>query len=368
MNKASENFSPIGWRFNQREPLVSVIIPCYNRGGIIEKAINSVKTQTYSNWECIIVDDFSTDNTFEVVEKLIENESRCTIIKNTGIKGASSARNTGLNTSRGDFITFLDSDDILDRESLAKRVELANIHPHFDFYCFPTLVFKNFPFDTVYLWNYLNKDEDDLLRFFRQDMPWCTHGVFWKRQFVVRLLGWDTSLFCWQDWDLHVRALSDKNVKYYKVADRIQNVDNFYNVNKSKCSISKGENEESHIHSKIAMLYKHINNHQIFESSDRKLEFSRLIFRISKQAVTGINFETGKIFFSQAMSQLGYSKIFIFFWVKYLKNLSAPTRPFEMRRLFNLFPAINVSKNLQKKSSTHLNAVCHESNSVKKSK
>jgi glycosyltransferase involved in cell wall biosynthesis len=95
----------------QGQPLVSIIMPAFNRGNIIEKAINSVINQTYSNWELIVVDDRSTDNTKAVIEGISRNDNRIRYILNDRKKGPSGARNCGIINSNGEYLAFLDSDD-----------------------------------------------------------------------------------------------------------------------------------------------------------------------------------------------------------------------------------------------------------------
>ncbi|MGZ5191243.1 MAG: glycosyltransferase family 2 protein [Flavisolibacter sp.] len=94
----------------QRE-MISIVIPTYNRGKIISQTINSVISQTYRNWECIVVDDFSTDDTRQIISKISHQEKRVKYIVNKGAKGAQGARNTGIKEACGKWIAFLDSDD-----------------------------------------------------------------------------------------------------------------------------------------------------------------------------------------------------------------------------------------------------------------
>jgi glycosyltransferase involved in cell wall biosynthesis len=106
-------------------PLVSVIIPTYNRGWILKEAIESVQSQTYKNFELIIVDDGSTDNTQDILEKFKEE---LIVIRQTN-KGVSAARNKGVVFSRGTFISFLDSDDLWKPEKLANQVAFFVSNP-----------------------------------------------------------------------------------------------------------------------------------------------------------------------------------------------------------------------------------------------
>jgi glycosyltransferase involved in cell wall biosynthesis len=106
-------------------PLVSVIIPTYNRAHLIGETLDSIIDQTYTNWECIIVDDGSTDNTETVIQHYIQKDSRFQFLKRpkNQIKGANVCRNIGFNNSKGDFIQWFDSDDIMYSKSLEIKVD-----------------------------------------------------------------------------------------------------------------------------------------------------------------------------------------------------------------------------------------------------
>jgi glycosyltransferase involved in cell wall biosynthesis len=103
--------------------LVSIIIPTYNREGLIESSVRSVLKQTYSNFEIIIVDDGSTDGTPEVVSSLTKEDKRCHYIRHDTNIGAQAARQTGIKAAKGELIAFLDSDDKWYPEKLEKQVE-----------------------------------------------------------------------------------------------------------------------------------------------------------------------------------------------------------------------------------------------------
>lgn len=93
-------------------PLISIVMPTYNRGNIIKTSINSVLQQEYQKWELLIVDDYSMDNTNNIVCEYTKIDGRIRYIVNNGEKGFSSARNKGLKECRGQYIAFLDSDEL----------------------------------------------------------------------------------------------------------------------------------------------------------------------------------------------------------------------------------------------------------------
>jgi len=101
--------------------LVSIIMPSYNTARFIGETINSVLSQTYTNWELIIVDDCSTDNTDEVVGSFLSDE-RIRYLKNEKNSGAAVSRNYALREAKGKWIAFLDSDDIWLPEKLEKQI------------------------------------------------------------------------------------------------------------------------------------------------------------------------------------------------------------------------------------------------------
>ena len=100
--------------------LVSIIMPSYNTGNFIKETIDSVINQTYSNWELIIVDDCSNDNTEEVVNNI--KDKRIKWMKNEVNSGAAVSRNKALKVANGRYIAFLDSDDLWKKDKLEKQI------------------------------------------------------------------------------------------------------------------------------------------------------------------------------------------------------------------------------------------------------
>ena len=110
------------------EGLISIIIPCYNQAKYLREAVDSIKKQSYGNWECLIIDDGSRDNTERVSHELSKEDSRIRFFKQKN-RGVSSARNLGLKQSRGEFIQFLDADDKLESGKFRISISLLNENP-----------------------------------------------------------------------------------------------------------------------------------------------------------------------------------------------------------------------------------------------
>jgi len=107
------------------EGLISVIVPCYNQAEFLEECLTSVLNQTYSNWECIIINDGSTDDTSKIAEKWTTKEKRVSYMYQEN-QGLSAARNTGLSKVSGAYIQFLDADDFLDVKKFEISIQLMH--------------------------------------------------------------------------------------------------------------------------------------------------------------------------------------------------------------------------------------------------
>lgn len=120
------------------DPLVSVIMPAWNAAQFIQDAINSVVSQSYSNWQLIIINDGSTDATEEII--FGNRDPRILYVKQPN-RGVSAARNTGLRMMSGDYFCFLDADDVLPSRSLEARLRMFVLNPHTEFVDGTVMVF-----------------------------------------------------------------------------------------------------------------------------------------------------------------------------------------------------------------------------------
>ena len=117
------------------KPFISIIIPTFNRVYIIGQTLDSIIDQTYPNWECIVIDDGSTDYTNELMEYYLEKEGRIQYYQrpNDRPKGANACRNYGFEKSRGEFIHWFDSDDLMAKDNLQVKVDYLLSNEDCDF-------------------------------------------------------------------------------------------------------------------------------------------------------------------------------------------------------------------------------------------
>ena len=108
--------------------IISIITPAYNCTETIKKTYDSILSQTYNKWEWVVIDDCSTDDTFAYIKSLTINDSRVTVLKTEKNGGTSVARNVGLKHAKGRYITFLDSDDLLDPNYLECQLQFLKEH------------------------------------------------------------------------------------------------------------------------------------------------------------------------------------------------------------------------------------------------
>ncbi len=185
---------------------VSVVIPCYNHAQFLAEAIESVLAQSYSNFEIIVVDDGSTDDTAEVVRRY---SVVCYVYQENA--GLSSARNTGLRESRGEFLVFLDADDRLLPEALEIGVSCLRQHPECAFasgHCRLIVVDGSLLAKP----EQLNVARDHYLELLRGNYIWCPGSVIYKRSTFNIVKGFDTSLRAAEDYDLYLRITRDSPV------------------------------------------------------------------------------------------------------------------------------------------------------------
>lgn len=192
-------------------PLVSIIIPTFNRATLIGKALDSVINQTYTHWECLVIDDGSTDDSMPILEHYHDLDARVKVYKrNREPKGAPTCRNIGLHHAQGDYIIFLDSDDYLLPFCLLQRVKHIQQFPEQHFLVFPmgeekdgTVIKREIPHNNDYLVNFLSAN-----------LPWQTMCPIWKKSFLIMLHGFTEGYPRFNDPELMIRALLVEQVTF----------------------------------------------------------------------------------------------------------------------------------------------------------
>lgn len=207
-------------------PKVSVICPLFNKKEYIKETIDSVLNQIYKNWELIIVDDGSSDGSYEYTASLVQEIPGVYLYKREEYsknKGGSVCRNIGLKLSTGTFIMFLDADDVLYPYCLQSRVEYAALYPGYSMFIFNENYFIDAPVTLsqkpVELKSHPAPTKEFFLkRFLTYQLPWTIANVLWAKELLLSLNGFEESFQRLQDPELHTRALlSDHSeVKYLK--------------------------------------------------------------------------------------------------------------------------------------------------------
>lgn len=113
-------------------PIVSIIIPVYNSEKFIKETIESILSQNFKDFEIIIIDDASKDESLKIIENISKKDKRIRVLKIKTNKGKAGAINVGFKHTKGRYITFLDADDIFYQERLKKQVEFLDAHPKID--------------------------------------------------------------------------------------------------------------------------------------------------------------------------------------------------------------------------------------------
>jgi glycosyltransferase involved in cell wall biosynthesis len=197
-------------------PLVSIIIPTYNRAHLIKETLDSIVAQTYENWECIIVDDESTDDTENIVNEYIKNDSRFQFHHRPKHrpKGGNAARNYGYELSKGEFINWFDSDDIMDSAKIELQLSRL-IGSNFDFSVCQTMIFEE------NIENLIGIRQENLYAakpfesYITGELVWLILAPIWRKSFLNKMDRlFDETLKASQEWEFFSRVLFKYNNEY----------------------------------------------------------------------------------------------------------------------------------------------------------
>lgn len=208
MNATSEN------------PAASIVIPTHNRRDLLPHAVESCLNQTWENCEILIVDDGSTDGTDVLVADMTVSawpRDRLHYFKQTN-RGASAARNHGLQLAQGSYVQFLDSDDLLDHSKIARQIELLETPKNYDAaccYCYGTMGEHGLdsaiaPAARI---GFQTENPRDLIRELcsRRVHGMQTSAPLWRRNHLMKHAGWREDISLGDDLEYHIRLLADAN-------------------------------------------------------------------------------------------------------------------------------------------------------------
>jgi glycosyltransferase involved in cell wall biosynthesis len=185
--------------------MVSVIIPTYNRSVLLKEAIVSVYQQSYRPIQCIVVDDGSTDNSAEIVQSLDNLTSDSFIIKYVWQEnsGAQVARNKGTELATGEYIQYLDSDDLLYSDKLSVQISYLKVHPECD------AVFGDWesgtPASKTLIKGYVSHDL--IKQMLTLDRSIHTSAILFRKDIVAKIGSWDIEIQRCQEIDFHLRGI-----------------------------------------------------------------------------------------------------------------------------------------------------------------
>lgn len=247
------------------QPLVSVVIPVYNRKNTIQKSVESVLNQTYRNIELIIVDDGSTDGTIDILKKL--GGTRTTVFEQNH-KGANAARNLGIKHAKGEFIAFQDSDDEWLPEKLEKQITYMCRGKYDACYCAFYLYGKDN--DEIIPSDYENKEklEKNLIEILKNYNVVSTQTLVIHQNIVQEVGGFDEEMPRLQDYEYAVRLIRKKQIGY--VAEPLVKV--YYSEN----SISSDDTKLEEAYFKIIKKHGNFLNVEFLIKRYLQIDFKNL--------------------------------------------------------------------------------------------
>ncbi|HAR72468.1 MAG TPA: glycosyl transferase family 2 [Flavobacteriaceae bacterium] len=271
-----------------QQPLISVIVPCYNQSIYMDECLQSVLDQTYQNWECIIVNDGSPDNTEEVALHWVEKDTRFIYLKKEN-GGLSSARNAGIEKAKGEWILPLDSDDKIANQYL----ELASQQFNNGY----TIIYCEAEFfgDKEGKWELPVYEYNQILI---NNLIFCS-GIY-KRQDWIAVEGYDINLkYGREDWDLWLAILNinSKVIRinytgfYYRRKENSMDIELNLDINKRTYS-------ENYIYKKHLCKYLRYNDNAIFNYifiNNKLDQLKKTNHQINKNIITRLLFKLIKL-------------------------------------------------------------------------
>lgn len=189
--------------------MISIIIPTYNREDLIQETLDSILAQSETNWECLLIDDGSTDQTWNVLQNYSSRDKRFKIFQRQDFnkpKGANACRNIGIEKSSGDFLLFLDSDDLLGVDFLSSvKDKITNTKNDLIIYQ-SAYFFENNPNEENIV--KINSEDSLITSFFKKESIWLISNPLIKRAFITKKqIFFNENLLAAQDWEFYMKIL-----------------------------------------------------------------------------------------------------------------------------------------------------------------
>jgi glycosyltransferase involved in cell wall biosynthesis len=187
----------------------------YNRAHFIIEALQSIKNQTYKYWECLIIDDGSTDNTFEVVKPVLETDSRFQYLKRPDSykKGLPGSRNYGLDIAKGNYVIFFDDDDIVHPLNLETCISILTVSKNLSYCNFrKESFFKSLNYNSIdknVNYNLIETDNNILEKVITHKIPFASCTVLWKKECFEKER-FNENLMYAEEWECYSRILSKR--------------------------------------------------------------------------------------------------------------------------------------------------------------
>lgn len=283
---------------------ISVIIPTYNRATLISTTIESVRLQTHKNWECIVVDDGSTDNTFEVVTALGNIDSRIKIYKRPANrpKGANACRNYGFEKSSGNYINWLDSDDLLHPRKFETQLRALE-RSKMPFSISQTNVWDQINQVDLGLRNEHLVSESPLDDYIQFKIFWLIQSALWKRK-TINEFKFNESLQQSQEYEYHIRIL--RTYPLYHTTDEVLSTIIVHNANISNSRIDRMDK----LLSNLNVRYWALKN----LAKEIKPETSFYLFtyftKIYKEVVLKGDYKKALVCFKYMYSTIDHTKVY----------------------------------------------------------
>lgn len=201
-----------------KNPLISIIIPTYNRASLIGETLQSILVQTYTNWECIIVDDGSTDNSELIIKEFVNRDNRFKYVArpNNLVKGANSCRNFGFELSKGIYVNWFDSDDLMANNMLELKMKAIQDN---DYVLCEGVFFKEDNKNNQ--WGLgLDIKFDILSSYISNEISFNPPLSLWKRDILMNYK-FDTTLSRAQELDFFSRVLFDNDFKGTLIKEKL---------------------------------------------------------------------------------------------------------------------------------------------------